>query len=188
MADNGTRKYYLPESEMPKVYYNIMAELPEPPPPVLHPATGQPVGPDDIAPLFPMALIMQEVSTEREIEIPSRCARCTAVPSLAAHPRARAGEGARHPGESTTSTRASARLAPQAQHGHRAGLLQPQEGVRKLATETGAGQWGSSLAMACAFFGMECEVFMVRVSYDQKPYRRAMMRSTGRRSTPAPAI
>lgn len=181
MADNGTRKYYLPESEMPKVYYNIMADLPEPPPPVLHPATGQPVGPDDLAPLFPMALIMQEVSTEREIEIPEPVREVYRMYRPSPLIRARGLEKAldtpakiyyKYEGVSPAGSHKPNTAIAQA-------FYNREEGVRKLATETGAGQWGSSLAMACAFFGMECEVFMVRVSYDQKPYRRAMMEVYG---------
>jgi hypothetical protein len=165
---------------MPRHWYNIMADLPVPPAPPLHPGTLQPVGPDDLAPLFPMELIAQEVSTEREIEIPSRCARSS---SCGARRRWCARTGWRRRWarrrRSTTSTKASRRRQPQAQHRRAAGLVQRAGRHPKLTTETGAGQWGSSLAFAGSLFGIEVTVFQVRVSYDQKPYRRALMETYG---------
>ena len=124
---------------------------------------------------------MQEVSAEPQIEIPGPVRRdLPPVAADTADPRAQAGEGARYPGAHLLQVRGGqpGRIA-QAEHRRTAGLLQQDEGTKRLATETGAGQWGSSLAMACAFFGLECKVFMVRVSYDQKPYRRALMELYG---------
>ncbi|MBA3945084.1 MAG: TrpB-like pyridoxal phosphate-dependent enzyme [Herpetosiphonaceae bacterium] len=184
-----TIKYTLPEERMPTAWYNIQADLPEPLPPVLHPGTHQPIGPADLAPLFPMELIKQEVSTERYIEIPEevqqvyRQWRCT--PLFRAHRLERMLDTPAHiyykyEGVSPAGSHKPNTAVPQAYYNK-------QEGVRKLATETGAGQWGSSLAMACAFFGLECDVYMVRVSYDQKPYRRALMEAFGARVTASPS-
>ncbi len=180
-ADNKTRKFLLSEKDIPQAYYNIAADLPVPPPPVLHPGTGQPVGPDDLAPLFPMALIAQEVSTEREIEIPEPVRDVYRMYRPSPLIRARGLEKALD-----TPARLYYKyegVSPAGSHKPNTAIAQAfynkEEGVRKLVTETGAGQWGSALAMACAFFGMECEVFMVRVSYDQKPYRRALMETFG---------
>ena len=146
-------------------WYNIVPDLPEPPPPPLHPGTLQPVGPDDLAPLFPMELILQEVSDRAVHRHPRGGARrLPAVAALAAVPGAPAGEGARHarPG-STTSTRASPRPARTSRTPPcRRPTTTPRPGVRKLTTETGAGQWGTALAFACAQFGLECEVWQVR--------------------------
>ncbi|GAB4472664.1 MAG: TrpB-like pyridoxal phosphate-dependent enzyme [Anaerolineae bacterium] len=180
-ADNKTRKFLLSEKDIPQAYYNIAADLPVPPPPVLHPGTGQPVGPDDLAPLFPMALIAQEVSTEREIEIPEPVRDVYRSYRPSPLIRARGLEKALD-----TPARIYYKyegVSPAGSHKPNTAIAQAfynkEEGVRKLVTETGAGQWGSALAMACAFFGMECEVFMVRVSYNQKPYRRALMETFG---------
>jgi tryptophan synthase beta chain len=174
-------KFNLTEADIPKAYYNIAADLPKPVPPTLHPATHRPIGPDDLAPLFPMGLIQQEVSAERYIEIPEpvreiyklyrptpliRARRLEKMLDTPAHIYYKY-EGASPAGSHKLNT-----ALPQA-------FYNQQEGVKKLATETGAGQWGSALAMACNFFGMACEVFMVRVSYDQKPYRRILMETFG---------
>ena len=182
-------KFMLPEDRIPRAWYNIAADLPVPPAPVLHPGTGQPVGPDDLAPLFPMALIGQEVSAEREIEIPEpvRQAYASYRPSpLLPRPSARG--GARDPGAHLLQVRGrQPRRQPQAQHRHRAGVLQPAgAGVTRLATETGAGQWGSALSFAGALFGLEVKVYMVRASYDQKPYRRILMETYGARGRGQP--
>ena len=174
-------KYLLPENRIPKAWYNIAADLPKPLPPPLHPGTGQPIGPADLSAIFPMALIAQEVSAEREIEIPepvresTSCGvrrRCSArAASNACSIRRRA---------SSTNTRASARPGS-----HKPNTAVPQAfynreaGIRKLSTETGAGQWGSSLAFAGQLFGIEVKVYMVKVSYNQKPYRRALMETYG---------
>jgi tryptophan synthase beta chain len=189
MVDEKTRKYLLPESEIPQAYYNIAADLPVPPPPVLHPGTGQPIGPDDLAPLFPMALILQEVSTEREIEIPEPVRDAYRIYRPSPLIRARGLERALD-----TPARIYYKyegVSPAGSHKPNTAIAQAfyngQEGIKKLSTETGAGQWGSALAMACAFFGMECQVFMVRVSYDQKPYRRALMEAYGASVAPSPS-
>ena len=185
------RRYVLPEDAIPTQWYNIAADLPSLPPPPLHPGTGQPIGPDDLAPLFPMALIMQEVSTERWIAIPERGARdLPHVAADAALPRARARAGARHAGADLLQVRGrQPGRQPQAQHRRRRRpTTTKQEGVKRLATETGAGQWGSALcAWPAQFFGLECKVYMVRVSYDQKPYRRSMMETWGAECVASPS-
>ncbi|MEV4892661.1 TrpB-like pyridoxal phosphate-dependent enzyme [Nonomuraea sp. NPDC055795] len=169
------------EPVLPSHWYNIVPDLTTPPPPPLHPATGQPVGPDDLAPLFPMELIGQEVSGERFIEIPQevldvyRLWRPT--PLIRAHRLEKAlGTPAhiyyKYEGVSPAGSHKPNTAVPQAYYNKR-------EGVRRLTTETGAGQWGSALAFACAQFGLECEIWMVRASYDQKPYRRSLMRVYG---------
>lgn len=184
-----TVKYTLPEERIPRAWYNIMADLPEPPPPVLHPGTGQPVGPDDLAPLFPMALIMQEVSTEREIEIPDEVRDVYRQWRPTPLYRARRLEKAldtpakifyKYDGVSPVGSHKPNTAVAQAYYSK-------QEGVKRLVTETGAGQWGSALSMACAFFDLECKVFMVRVSYDQKPYRRGLMETFGAEVIPSPS-
>ncbi len=184
-----TTKYLLDESRVPRAWYNIAADLPAPLPPVLHPGTLQPVGPDDLAPLFPMSLIMQEVSTEREVEIPEpvrevyRLWRCTPLY------RARRLEKAldtpakiyyKYEGVSPAGSHKPNTAVPQAFYNREAG-------IRRITTETGAGQWGSSLAFAGALFGIEVQIFMVRVSYNQKPYRRALMETYGARCTASPS-
>jgi tryptophan synthase beta chain len=181
MPDNTHVKFLLNEDEMPRAWYNIMADLPKPPPPVLHPGTGQPVGPADLAPLFPMALILQEVSTERYIEIPEPVRQVYLQWRPSPLYRARRLEKALD-----TPARIYYKyegVSPVGSHKPNTAVAQvfynKQEGVKKLSTETGAGQWGSALAMAGAFFDMEIEVFMVKVSYFQKPYRRNLMEAFG---------
>ena len=185
----STVKYLLPEERIPRVWYNIVADLPQPPPQVLHPGTGQPIGPDDLAPLFPMALIKQEVSTEREIEIPEEVVDIYRQWRPSPLFRARRLEKAldtpariyyKHEGVSPVGSHKPNTAVPQAYYNK-------VEGVKRLTTETGAGQWGSALAMACAFFGLECKVFMVRVSYDQKPYRRGLIEAFGAQVSPSPS-
>jgi tryptophan synthase beta chain len=189
-TQDKTRKYVLPESEMPSSWYNIAADLPVPLPPPLHPATGQPLSPDDLAPLFPMALIMQEVSAEREIEIPEPVQDVYRMYRPSPLIRARGLEKALD-----TPARIYYKyegVSPAGSHKPNTAIAQAfynkEEGVTKLTTETGAGQWGSALSMACAFFGIECTVFMVRVSYDQKPYRGALMRVYGATVFPSPSM
>ncbi len=171
MADT---KILLPERDMPRAWYNILADAPSPPQPPLHPGTGQPIGPDDLAPLFPIDLIMQEVSTEREIPIPEEVVDVLRLwrptPLYRAHRLERAlGTRSRiyykYEGVSPAGSHKPNTAVPQAFYNAKAGRT-------RIATETGAGQWGSSMALACGFFGLECKVYMVRVSYDQKPYRR----------------
>ncbi|NLE52920.1 MAG: TrpB-like pyridoxal phosphate-dependent enzyme [Chloroflexi bacterium] len=181
MVDKLHTKYVLSESEMPRAWYNIVPDLPRPLPPVLHPGTQKPVGPDDLAPLFPMALIMQEVSTERYIEIPDPVRRVYTQWRPSPLYRARRLEQAldtpariyyKYEGASPVGSHKPNTAVAQVFYNREAG-------IRKIATETGAGQWGSSLAMAGAFFGVEIEVFMVKVSYQQKPFRRSMMQAYG---------
>ncbi|HOA95245.1 MAG TPA: TrpB-like pyridoxal phosphate-dependent enzyme [Quisquiliibacterium sp.] len=186
---SGQTKFLLDESRIPKRWYNIQADLPKALPPVLHPGTMKPVGPDDLAPLFPMELIMQEVTTEREIEIPEpvrdvfRLWRPT--PMFRAHRLEQAlGTPARifykYEGVSPAGSHKPNTAIAQA-------FYNKQAGIRRLTTETGAGQWGSSLAFAGALFGIDVTVFQVRVSYNQKPYRRALMESYGARCLPSPS-
>jgi tryptophan synthase beta chain len=182
-------KYVLDESRIPKHWYNLAADLPKPLPPVLHPGTLQPLGPDDLAPLFPMALIMQEVSTEREVPIPEPVRDVYRQWRPSPLYRARRLEKALQ-----TPARIYYKyegVSPAGSHKPNTAVAQAfynqQAGVKRLSTETGAGQWGSSLAFAGALFGIEVQVFMVRVSYDQKPYRRALMETYGARCIPSPS-
>jgi len=184
-----TVKYALDETRIPKRWYNIVADLPSPPPPVLHPGTLQPIGPDDLAPLFPMALIMQEVSSEREIDIPEPVREVYRQWRPAPVYRARRLERVlqtpakiyyKYEGVSPTGSHKPNTAVAQA-------FYNSQAGIKKIATETGAGQWGSSLAFAGALFGIDIKVFMVRVSYDQKPYRRALMETYGAKCVASPS-
>lgn len=176
-------------SEVPTHWYNLAADLPEPCPPALHPGTREPLGPDDLAPLFPLALIMQEVSTERWIEIPEQVREIYALwrPS----PLVRA-----HRLEKALATPAKIfykyeGVSPAGSHKPNTAVAQAYynaaEGITKLTTETGAGQWGASLSMACALLGLECEVWQVRASYDSKPYRRMQMEVYGSVCHPSPS-
>lgn len=176
-----TLKYLLPENEIPKTWYNLMADLPSPPAPPLHPGTKQPIGPDDLAPLFAQSLIMQEVSTDRDIEIPEPVRKIYRQWRPAPLYRARNLEKLldtpariyyKYEGVSPAGSHKPNTAVAQAFFNHEAG-------IRKITTETGAGQWGSALAFAGALFGLEIQVFMVKVSYQQKPYRRALMETYG---------
>lgn len=187
---SDTIKYTLDEARIPKVWYNLVADLPTPPPPVLHPGTMQPVGPADLAPLFPISLIMQEVTTDREVEIPDPVRDVYRQWRPSPLYRARRLEKAlqtpariyyKYEGVSPAGSHKPNTAVPQAFYNREAG-------VKKIATETGAGQWGSSLAFAGALFGIEVQVFMVRVSYNQKPYRRALMESYGARCIASPSM
>src|SRR5690349_8004327 len=182
-------KILLDESEMPTRWYNVLHDLPTPPPPVLHPGTGQPVGPEDLAPLFPMDLILQEVSTDQYIDIPDEVLDVYRLwrPS----PLFRA-----HRLEKALDTPAKIfykyeGVSPAGSHKPNTAVAQAyynaQAGVRRLTTETGAGQWGTALAFACAQFGLDCEVWQVRASYDQKPYRRIMIEVFGGKVYPSPS-
>jgi tryptophan synthase beta chain len=182
-------QYNLPQSRIPQAWYNIVPDLPKPMAPVLHPGTLKPIGPDDLAPLFPMGLILQEVSAEREIEIPEEVRQVYAQWRPSPLFRARRLEKAldtpariyyKYEGVSPAGSHKPNTAVAQAYYNK-------QEGTKRLVTETGAGQWGSALAMACVFFGLECKVYMVRVSYDQKPYRRAMMEAYGASVTASPS-
>jgi tryptophan synthase beta chain len=185
-------KFVLSEKEMPGQWYNIMADLPAaggPPPPPLHPGTKQPIGPQDLAPLFPMALIGQEVSQDRYIDIPEEVQDVLRMwrptPLQRAHRLERALDTPAHiyykyEGVSPAGSHKPNTAVAQAYYNK-------QEGVRRITTETGAGQWGSALAMACRFFDLECKVYMVKVSYHQKPYRRVMMETWGAQVVPSPS-
>jgi tryptophan synthase beta chain len=175
------RRILLDEREMPTAYYNILPDLPTPMDPPLHPGTRQPIGPQDLSPIFPLELIKQEVSTERYIEIPEevqsvyRMYRSTPLVRavrLEQHLKTPAEIYYKYEGVSPAGSHKPNTAIPQAYYNKLAG-------VKRLTTETGAGQWGSSLAFACGLFGLECKVYMVRVSYDQKPYRRSMIRVWG---------
>ena len=181
-------KFILDESKLPKAWYNINADMPVPPEPVLHPQTLEPVTPDFLSVLFPMSLIMQEVSTERWIEIPEPVREIYKLwrptPFFRAHRLEKALDTPAHiyykyEGVSPVGSHKPNTAVPQA-------FYNKEEGVKAITTETGAGQWGSALSMACNFFDMDLEVFMVKVSYNQKPYRRIMMEMYGANVFPSP--
>jgi tryptophan synthase beta chain len=182
-------QYTLSEDRIPRAWYNIIADLPAPPPPVLHPGHGGPVGPDDLAPLFPMALIGQEVSAERLIEIPQPVRDIYRMWRPTPLHRARRLEQAL--GATARIFYKYEGVSPAGSHKPNTAVAQAfynkQEGVTKLSTETGAGQWGSSLAFAGALFGLEVKVYMVKVSYQQKPYRRALMETYGAQCVASPS-
>jgi tryptophan synthase beta chain len=171
----------LPESELPRRWYNIAADMPSPARPPLHPGTGQPVGPDDLAPLFPMALILQEVSGERFLDIPDEVLDIYRL--WRPTPLHRAHRLERDLGTRSRIFYKYEGVSPAGSHKPNTAVAQAYynrlEGRRRLATETGAGQWGSALAFACAQFGLECKVYMVKVSYEQKPFRRSLMHTWG---------
>ena len=183
------KKIILPESELPRQWYNIMPDMPTPMEPPLHPGTGQPAGPEDLAPIFPMPLIEQEMSPERYIDIPEevlekyllwRPTPLYRAYSLERHLETPAriyfkNEGVSPPGSHKPNT-----AIPQAYYNK-------ISGTKRMVTETGAGQWGSALSFACSLFGLECKVFMVKVSYNQKPYRRIMMETWGGSCVPSPS-
>ena len=182
-------KYVLQESEMPRQWYNIIPDLPAPPPPPLHPGTKEPVGPDALAPLFPMALIMQEVSGDSYITIPEPVLDVYRLWRPTPLYRARRLEQDlgtpakiyyKYEGVSPAGSHKPNTAVPQAYYN-------AQEGIRKITTETGAGQWGTSLAFACALFGIDLKVWMVRSSYDQKPYRKILMETYGATVYPSPS-
>ncbi len=174
-------KFLLDEREIPTHWVNLMADLPADSPPPLHPGTKEPAGPDDLTPIFPMSLILQEVSSEPEIEIPDRVREVYKLwrptPLFRAHQLERALDTPAHIYYKYEGG------SPPGSHKANTSVAQAYEnaaaGIRKLTTETGAGQWGSALAFACRLFGLECEVWMVGSSYDQKPYRRSMMEVWG---------
>lgn len=187
MAD--TIKFQLDESRLPRSWYNINADLPVPLAPVLHPGTLKPIGPDDLAPLFPRAVIEQEMSTERDVEIPAPVRAVYRQWRPTPLYRARRLEQAlqtpariyyKYEGVSPTGSHKPNTAVAQA-------FYNANEGVKRITTETGAGQWGSSLAMAGAMFGLEIVVYMVKVSFSQKPYRRAFMESFGAQCLASPS-
>ena len=174
-------KILLPESEMPTQWYNVIADLPTPPPPPLHPGTMQPVGPDDLAPLFPPELIAQEVTTDRYVDIPGAILDVYRLWRPSPLHRARRLEKAldtpahiyyKYEGVSPVGSHKPNTAVPQAYYN-------AINGVRRLTTETGAGQWGAAFAFACSVFGLDCEIWQVGASYDQKPYRGMLMRTFG---------
>lgn len=180
MSDLITR-FDLPQSQLPTAWYNVQPDLPRPLPPVLHPGTHQPVGPADLAPLFPMELIKQEVSQDRYIDIPEEVREMYKLWRPTPLIRARRLEKLldtpahiyyKYEGTSPSGSHKLNTALPQAYYNK-------QEGVQGLTTETGAGQWGTALSIACNFFDLECYVYMVKVSYQQKPYRRAIMQNFG---------
>ena len=186
---SDTVKYLLDEKDIPTHWYNIMADLPEPLAPPLHPGTGQPIGPEDLAPLFPMELIKQEVSAEREIVIPDEVRdiykQWRPTPMFRARRLERALDTPakiyyKYEGVSPAGSHKPNTAIAQAYYNK-------AEGITKLSTETGAGQWGSSLAFAGALFGLEVDVYMVKVSFQQKPYRKALMESYGARCVASPS-
>ncbi len=176
-----SKKIFLGEDQIPRHYYNIVADLPFQPDPPLHPATKKPLGPEDLAPIFPMALIEQEVSTQREIPVPESVLeaymlyrptpliRATALEQYLQTP---ARIYYKYEGVSPVGSHKANTALAQAYYNK-------QEGTKKLVTETGAGQWGTALSFACDRFGLECEVYMVKVSFHQKPYRKVMMQTYG---------
>ncbi len=187
MSENQVR-FDLAQDAIPRQWYNIQADLPRPLPPVLHPGTKQPVGPDDLAPLFPMALIGQEVSQDRYIDIPEEVREIYKLwrptPLLRAYRLEQALDTPAHiyykyEGVSPSGSHKLNTATAQAWYNK-------AEGIGGLTTETGAGQWGTALAQACNFFGLDCRVYMVRISYDQKPYRRAIMQSFGAEVSASP--
>jgi tryptophan synthase beta chain len=176
-----TKKFLLDEERIPRRWYNIVADFPTPPAPVLHPGTMQPAGPDDLAPLFPMGLIMQEASSEPFIDIPDEVREIYRLWRPTPLIRASGLEKAldtpakiffKHEGVSPAGSHKSNTAVAQAYYNREAG-------TKRIATETGAGQWGSALSMACQMVGIDLTVYMVKVSYDQKPYRRSMMQLWG---------
>ncbi len=184
------RKIILGEKDVPEAWYNVQPDLPEPLAPPLHPATREPIGPDDLAPLFPMGLIMQEMSQERYIEIPGEVREIYKMwrptPLCRAY---RLEKALQTPAKIFYKNEG---VSPAGSHKPNTAVAQAyynkQEGIKRLTTETGAGQWGAALAMGCNFFGLELQVYMVRVSYQQKPYRRSMMEVWGAKVTPSPSM
>jgi len=181
--------YFLDQKDMPTHWYNVLPDLPEPLPAVLHPGTGKPVTPDDLKPLFPMDLIMQEFSPERYIEIPEEVQAVYRTWRPTVLHRAYRLEKAldtpakifyKYEGTSAAGSHKPNAAVAQAYYNKK-------EGIKRITTETGAGQWGSALAMGCMFFDLECKVYMVRISYDQKPYRRILTETWGASCVPSPS-
>jgi tryptophan synthase beta chain len=188
-TDRNRTKFLLDEKDIPSKWYNIQADLKTPAPPVLHPGTKQPIGPQDLAPLFPMELIKQEVSRERWIPIPDAVRDVYRLWRPSPLYRARRLEKAlgtlahiyyKYEGVSPAGSHKPNTAVPQAYYNK-------AEKVTRLATETGAGQWGSALSLACQMFGLQCKVYMVKVSYQQKPYRRIMMETWGAQVVASPS-
>ena len=183
------RKFILSEQDMPRAWYNIMADMPNKPLPPLNPGTGEPLGPEDLAPLFPMELIKQEVSAEKYIEIPEEVREIynlyRPTPLVRAYNLERALDTPariyyKNESVSPSGSHKPNTAIPQAYYNK-------MEGVKKISTETGAGQWGSALAFACNIFDIDLEVFMVKVSYNDKPYRKTMMNTWGAKVHASPS-
>jgi tryptophan synthase beta chain len=178
----------LSEEQLPTAWFNVLPVMPEPLQPPLHPATREPVGPDDLAPLFPMGLIAQEVSTDQWIDIPGEVLDILRLWRPTPLVRAERLEAAL--GTSARIYYKDESISPAGSHKPNTAVAQAfynkAEGVQRIATETGAGQWGSALAYACAQFGLDCKVYMVRASYDQKPYRKILMETWGSEVVPSP--
>jgi len=183
------KKIFLPESEMPRQWYNIMADMPTPMEPPLHPGTGQPVGPDDLAPIFPMNLIEQEVSTERWIDIPEGILEKYVI--WRPTPLYRAYDLERYLDTPAKIYYKNEGVSPAGSHKPNTAIAQAYynkvAGTKRITTETGAGQWGSALAMCCSFFGLECKVYMVKISFNHKPYRKLMMETWGATCVASPS-
>ena len=183
------RQFTLEEREIPTHYYNILPDLPTPLEPALHPGTKQPLGPQDLAPLFPMDLIMQEVSQERFIEIPDEVR--SAYAAFRPTPLIRATQLERALDTPAEIYYKYEGVSPAGSHKLNTALAQAyynkKAGVKRITTETGAGQWGSALSLACAMFGIKLKVYMVRISYEQKPYRRSMIRAWGSEIVASPS-
>ena len=183
------RKILLTERDIPEKWYNIMADMPNKPLPPLNPATKEPIGPEALAPIFPMGLIQQEVSAEKWIQIPDAVRDIYTLyrptPLYRAYNLEKVLDTPakiyyKYEGVSPAGSHKPNTAIPQAYYNK-------QEGVKKITTETGAGQWGSALALACNFFDIACEVYMVRISFDQKPYRKMMMNAWGAEVLPSPS-
>lgn len=184
-----TKKILLMENEIPEKWYNVQADMPNPTLPPLHPGTLQPIGPEDLAPLFPMELIKQEVSQERWVDIPEEVQEIYKMWRPTPLVRAYGFEKMldtpakiyfKYEGNSPSGSHKPNTAVPQAYYNMK-------EGVKKLTTETGAGQWGSALSFACNLFNLVCEVYMVKISYDQKPYRKLLMNTWGAEVIPSPS-
>ena len=188
MPEGKTMRWNLPDTELPTTWFNVVPLLPEPIGPPLHPATRQPLGPDDLAPLFPMALIAQEMTTEPTVEIPGEVLDVLRL--WRPTPLVRATRLEKALGTPARIYYKDESVSPAGSHKPNTAVPQAfynkAEGVARLTTETGAGQWGSALSFACAFYGLECKVYMVRASYEQKPYRRVLMETWGGSVVPSP--
>ncbi|MFC5408097.1 TrpB-like pyridoxal phosphate-dependent enzyme [Larkinella bovis] len=183
------KKFVLTESDIPEKWYNIVADMPNKPLPPLHPGTKEPIGPDMLAPLFPMELIKQEVTTDKWVDIPDEVREIYKIwrptPLFRAYGLEKLLDTPakiyyKYEGVSPAGSHKPNTAVPQAYYNK-------QAGVKRITTETGAGQWGSALSFACQLFGIECEVYMVRASYDGKPYRKLMMNTWGASVYPSPS-
>jgi tryptophan synthase beta chain len=184
-----TEKILLKNSDLPKQWYNVLSDLPKPLPAPLHPKTGKPIGPDDLSAIFPMGLIEQEASTKRWIDIPAEVLEILSL--WRPTPLVRASRLEQHLGTPARIYYKNESVSPPGSHKPNTAVAQAyynkKEGIKRLATETGAGQWGSALSFACNLFGLQCTVYMVKCSFEQKPYRKAMMNTWGATVIPSPS-